>query len=390
MGRFQNIKSLNYFFAFPYFTKERHGIGMRILSSTPKQDKFYMPAEYEKHFGCIMIWPERADSWQYGAVRARKAFVKVAEAIAESEEVTICASEAQYDNAREMLPAHIRVVEMSSNDSWARDYAPTFVKNEAGEIRGIDWAFNAWGGLYDGLYFPWDKDNKMARKLCDLYQMDCYNARDFVLEGGGIHVDGEGTALVTEACLLSPGRNPKMTKAKIEEKLKEYLNIEKVIWLKHGIYNDETNEHIDNICAFTAPGEVVLAWTDDEADPQYPKSKSCYDILRQEKDAKGRSITVHKLPLPEPVTITEEECAGLDHMNGEPTREVKERLAASYINFYIANAAIVMPGFDDPMDFTAKKILESLFPDRKVIQIYARDILIGGGNIHCITQQIPK
>jgi len=363
---------------------------MRILESIPSNDGFHMPAEYEQHEGCIIIWPERSDSWQYGAYAARKAFVQVAVAIAESEKVTVCASASQYNNARENLPANVRVVEMSSNDAWARDYAPTFVKNNKGEIRGIDWYFNAWGGLIDGLYFPWDKDNAMAKKLCDLYDYDIYNAQDFVLEGGSIHVDGEGTALVTESCLLSAGRNPAISKQDITEKLKLYLGVSKVIWLKSGIYNDETNEHIDNICAFTKPGHVVLAWTDDEEDFQYPMSKSCLTILENEVDAKGRKINVHKLPLPKPVYITEAECGGLDNMDFQPTRVGNERLAASYVNFYISNGAIIMPGFGDDNDEVAKRTLEKLFPTRKVIQIYARDILIGGGNIHCITQQIPR
>ncbi len=363
---------------------------MNILNSIPTEDGFHMPAEFEEHEGCIIIWPERADSWQYGAVAARKAFVKVAETIAKSEKVTVCVSEAGYDTAREMLPECIRVIEMSSNDSWARDYMPTFVINGKGERRGIDWGFNAWGGLQDGLYFPWDKDNKMARKFCDMMDTDIYNARDFILEGGSIHVDGEGTVLVTENCLLSGGRNPEMSKLEIEEKLKAYLGVEKVIWLKCGIYNDETNEHVDNICAFTAPGHVVLSWTDDENDPQYEMSRSCLDILLNETDAKGRKIKVHKLPLPSPVYITDDEREGLDHMDMEPTRGENERLAASYANFYISNGAIVMPGFNDENDVKAKKVLEELFPSREVVQIYARDILIGGGNIHCITQQIPK
>ncbi len=174
-----------------------------IKASTPSADGFRMPAEFEPHQGCILIFPERADSWQYGGYAARRAFAEVAEAIARSEQVTVCASGAQYDNARALLPAHIRVVEMSSNDAWARDYAPTFVKNALGEVRGIDWGFNAWGGLCDGLYFPWDKDDHMARKLCDLLDKDVYDKRDFILEGGSIHVDGEGTCMVTESCLLS-------------------------------------------------------------------------------------------------------------------------------------------------------------------------------------------
>lgn len=349
-----------------------------------------MPAEYSEHEGCILIFPERSDSWQYGAYAARKAFARIVEAISRSEAVTVCASEAQYDNARAMLPENVRVVEMSTNDSWARDYAPTFVVNKDGEVRGIDWGFNAWGGLADGLYFPWDKDNKLARKLCDLFGKDVYNKRDFILEGGSIHVDGEGTCMVTESCLLSRGRNPDLSKEEIEQTLKEYLNVEKVLWLPCGIYQDETNEHVDNICAFVKPGEVVLAWTDDTEDVQYPMSKACLDYLASETDARGRKIRVHKLMLPKPVLITKEECEGLDACWDEPTRTPGERLAASYVNFYIANRHIVMPGFGDPADESAKQLLSELFPDREVIQIYARDILIGGGNIHCITQQIPK
>ena len=181
-----------------------------------------------------------------------------------------------------------------------------------------------------------------------------------------------------------------MSQQQIEEKLLEYLGAEKVIWLDRGIYNDETNEHVDNICAFVKPGEVVLAWTDDTSDPQYEMSRSCLEILENSTDAKGRRIKVHKLYLPKPVTITADECDGLDTMDFEPTRTPGERLAASYVNFYISNGAVVMPFFGDPADEPARQKLQELFPDREVIPIYARDILIGGGNIHCITQQIPQ
>jgi len=374
---------------------------MKILKSTPKQDHFHMPAEFEPHAGCIMIWPERPDSWHYGGYAARKAFVQIASAIAQSEPVTVCASFAQYNNARQALPCDIRVVEMSSNDAWARDVGPTFVVSDSGVLRGINWAFNAWGGLSDGLYFPWHKDNAMANKLCDLYETDVYDASDFVLEGGAIHVDGCGTALVTESCLLSKGRNPQMTRLEIEDKLCQYLNVSKVLWLPCGIYKDETNGHIDNICAFVKPGHVVLAWTDNTADPQYAMSLQCLNYLLSQTDAQGHPITVHKLPLPEPVYITEAECDGLDNMDFMPTRTPNERLAASYVNFYIANKAVIMPAFAAPnakdnlncsyrkTDTAAAEILARLFPSREIIQIYSRDILIGGGNIHCITQQIP-
>lgn len=362
---------------------------MKILNSIPKNDGFYMPAEFHKHRGCILIWPERADSWQYGAIEARKAFVNVIKQISKSEKVTVCVSFEQYDNARKMLPSDVRVVEMSSDDSWARDYMPTFLINKNNEIRGVDWGFNAWGGLYDGLYFPWDKDNKMARKMCDLMDIDVYDCREFILEGGSIHSNGCGTILTTEECLLGKGRNPKKTKEEIEQHLKDYLGAEKVIWLKRGVYNDETNGHIDNICAFTSETDVVLLWTDDKSDPQYEISKECLEILEKETDAKGRKINVHKVPMPQPILMNEYDCQGLIDFDNEPTRTTGERLAGSYINFYIANDAIIMPIFNDPNDEKAINIISSLFPTREVVPIYAKDILIGGGNIHCITQQIP-
>ena len=361
---------------------------MKILTSTPASDGFKMPAEFSPHYGCIMIFPHRRDSWQNGAYAARKAFKEVISVISESEKVIVCARYDDYDSARFMLGENVRVIEMESDDSWARDVAPTFV-TDGKELRGIDWGFNAWGGLYDGLYFPWDKDNKMARKLCDMLDTDVYDKRSFILEGGSIHSDGEGTIITTEACLLSKGRNPGLTKEEIEEELKKNLGAEKVIWLPHGIYNDETNEHVDNVCAFTSAGEVVLAWTEDKNDPQYEMSRSCLEVLENSTDAKGRKIQVNKLPLPSPVTVTAEECDGLDDMNGVPTRTAGERLAASYVNFYISNRHVICPQFGDKNDGRALEILQGLFPTRKVVGIYARDILIGGGNIHCITQQIP-
>lgn len=372
---------------------------MHILKSMPIEDGYFMPAEYDRHYGCIMIWPERSDSWSFGGYAARRTFVGIASAIAESEKVIVCAGFNQYENARQMLPPHIRVIEMSSNDAWARDYAPTFVRDGSGILRGINWYFNAWGGLVDGLYFPWDKDNAMALKLCDMLDADVYDAQDFVLEGGSIHVDGEGTAMVTKSCLLSAGRNPSMSMDGIEQKLKNYLNVAKVLWLPCGVYNDETNEHVDNICAFTSPGHVVLGMPDDTGDIQYQMSMQCLEYLTNETDAKGRKLEVHTIPMPHPVYVTSAECDGLDSMNFTPTRIEGERLAASYVNFYIANEAVIMPKFGSPdnpkdpnhaKDAHAAKVLEKLFPTRRIIQIYTREILIGGGNIHCITQQIPE
>lgn len=368
---------------------------MKKLHTLPAADGFRMPGEFEPHQGCIMIWPKRPGSWNYGAKKAREAFKRVAWAIAESEEVFMLAEADVEENAREMLtgnPGHeIRVIRMESDDAWARDVAPTFVVNDEKNVRGIDWEFNAWGGDVDGLYAHWEKDDQVAEKVCEELHYDCYEAHPFVLEGGSIHSDGEGTVLVTAACLLSAGRNPKLSKQEIEQKLCDYLGAQKVIWLERGIYNDETNEHVDNICAFVRPGEVVLAWTDDETDPQYAMSKSCLEILERETDAMGRKIKVHKLPIPKtPICVTEEDLGGYEFEDGEDTREVGERLAASYVNFYISNGGVIVPQFGDEHDEAAVEILKAAFPERTVYPVPARDILLGGGNIHCITQQIPE
>ncbi len=368
---------------------------MKKLHTLPAADGFRMPGEFEPHRGCIMIWPKRPGSWNYGAKKAREAFKRVAWAIAESEEVFMLAEADVEENAGEMLtgnPGHaIHVIRMESDDAWARDVAPTFVVNDEKNVRGIDWEFNAWGGDVDGLYAHWEKDDQVAEKVCEELHYDCYEAHPFVLEGGSIHSDGEGTVLVTAACLLSAGRNPKLSKQEIEQKLCDYLGAQKVIWLERGIYNDETNEHVDNICAFVRPGEVVLAWTDDETDPQYAMSKSCLEILERETDAMGRKIKVHKLPIPKtPICVTEEDLGGYEFEDGEDTREVGERLAASYVNFYISNGGVIVPQFGDEHDEAAVEILKAAFPERTVYPVPARDILLGGGNIHCITQQIPE
>lgn len=365
---------------------------MNRFHTTPKQDGYRMPGEFMPHDGCFMLWPERPDNWRLGAKPAQRAFVEVAEAIAKFEPVTVCASRAQYANARQLLSAQIRVIELSYDDSWVRDCGPTFVTNGR-TLRGVDWRFNAWGGLVDGLYFPWDQDDLVAEKLCDLERVDCYRLDDFILEGGSIHTDGEGTVFTTEECLLSEGRNPDLSRHQIEEMLREYLGAECVIWLPRGIYNDETNGHVDNILQVVEPGHVLLAWTDDETDPQYEICREAYDILSAAADAKGRSLTVTKLYLPENVLITDEESGGVDVMQGTLPRMPGDRLAASYINFYLAGdgkkKGVIYPLFHDPADERARETLEQVFPDREVVGVYAREILLGGGNIHCITQQKP-
>jgi agmatine deiminase len=361
------------------------------LIATPADDGFYMPAEFAPHRGCWLLWPERSDTWRLGAKPAQLAFVAVASAIASSEAVSVGVSQAQFPNARAMLPESIRVVELSHNDAWMRDMGPTCVVNKRGEVRGVDWQFNAWGGLQHGLYFPWDQDDLVAQKVLEIEGLPRYRA-PFVLEGGSIHVDGQGTALVTEECLLNANRNPDLDIGQIELLLHEYLGVSAVIWLGRGVYNDETDGHIDNLCCFIKPGEVALTWTDNKRDPQYARSSDALNRLQQAHDARGRKLKVHLLPQPGPLSLSAVEAKGLDVMNvsgGGKQRRAGDRLAASYINFYIGNSVVIAPLLDERHDRVVLTKLRRWFPRRKVIGVPAREILLGGGGIHCITQQIP-
>jgi len=347
-----------------------------------------MPGEFESHSGCWMLWPERSSNWRLGAKPAQAAFASVAAAIATSEPVTVGVSRHQYLQARTVLPGAIRLVEMSSDDAWMRDVGPTFVVNRRGSVRGVDWMFNAWGGLNGGLYFPWDQDDLVARKVLEIEGRERYRA-PLILEGGAIHVDGEGTLLTTEECLTNPNRNPQFDKGQLEILLHEYLGVTQVIWLGKGVVDDETSGHIDNLCCFARPGEVVLTWTDNKRDPQYAVSNEAFERLMQIKDARGRRFKVHKLQQPGPLRRTAEETQGIDAVEGAKPRAAGERLAGSYVNFYIGNSAVVMPLLDRKYDRLAAKQLQRVFPERRIIGVQAREILLGGGNIHCITQQVP-
>ncbi len=400
---------------------------MKILKEGyPDIAGYTMPGEFEPHDACIMIWPERPGSWNYGARAARRAFRDVIAAIAQSEKVYVAVSPDSLSSALAMLfdnavmegsaanswryradeetadadcwKKQVEVFQLETDDAWARDIGPTFLlprgKASCGDPCAVNWNFNAWGGKSDGLYAHWDRDHAFAGAFCDRYDYPFWDASPFVLEGGSICSDGEGTLLVTESCLLSEGRNPSLGREEIETKLRHYLGIEKVLWLPCGIYNDETNGHVDNICAFIKPAEVVLAWTDREDDPQYALSRACLNYLSRVTDARGRNLVIHKLPIPDvPICVEEEDLKGYVFEEGEEQRQVGERLAASYVNFYFSNDAIVLPQFGGPnqsSDRRAISLMRQWNPSRRILPVAARDILTGGGNIHCITQQIPR
>lgn len=361
------------------------------MMDSPKKLGYRMPAEYEPHHGTLMIWPTRPGSWPFQGLAAKAAFSRIIKTIAQGEKVYLLVEEDYLSEAQSYLGDQVVYLDIPTNDAWARDTGPTILLNDQKEKLAVDWSFNAWGGAVDGLYQDYEADDQVASRFAEALEMPVYDAKPFVLEGGAIHSDGQGTILVTESCLLSPGRNPHMTKEEIEKTLLESLGAEKVIWLPNGIYQDETNEHVDNVAAFVGPAEIVLAWTDNHDDPQYAMSAANLALLETETDAEGRSLTIHKLPIPAlHQVVTEEDLPGYTYEEGEEERYFGERLAASYVNFYIANNSVLVPQFQDENDQVALDILSKCFPDREVVGISARDILLGGGNIHCITQQIPE
>ncbi len=355
---------------------------------TPAADGFHMPGEFEPHAGCWMLWPERPDNWRLGARPAQEAYAAVAEAIAVSEPVTMGVSDAQFERCREALSPAVRVVELASDDAWLRDTGPTYVTDGRGARRGVDWRFNAWGGHRGGLYAAWDRDERVAAKVLEVERDDRYRA-PLVLEGGSIHVDGEGTVLTTEECLLNPNRNPELSREQIERMLLDYLGAEKVIWLGLGVYNDETDGHIDNLACFARPGLVLLTWTEDESDPQHAISRDAAQRLEATCDARGRTLEIARLPSPGPLTISEQEASGVQPAPGSQPRTAGDRMAASYVNCYIGNSRVAFPLLDPRFDDEARTQLERVFPERMVVGVRAREILLGGGNIHCVTQQVP-
>src|SRR3954453_12025396 len=225
---------------------------MKLLDSTPAADRFRMPAEWEPHSGCWMAWPERPDNWRRSAEPAQHVFARVAMAIARSELVTMGVSPGLHDEVRARLPGSIRVIDLRTDDAWLRDTGPTFVVDDVGEVRGVDWLFNAWGGADGGLYVSWEHDEEVAERVLEHEDAKRYRA-PIVLEGGSIHTDGEGTLFTTEECLLNPNRNPGRSREQIEEVLLDYLGAEKVIWLGRGVYGDETDGHVDNLATFVRP-----------------------------------------------------------------------------------------------------------------------------------------
>ena len=334
---------------------------------TPRDAGFSMPAEWARHDCCWIAWPCRETLWGKGIEAARAAYANVARAIAEFEPVTMVCNPSDVAEASLACGAGIEILSMPIDDSWMRDTGPTFVTDGRGGMAGIDWQFNGWGKIYE----VYGQDAQLASRVAERLGIRSFQA-PIVLEGGAIHVDGEGTALVTEQCLLDPNRNPGLSRDEMNRHLRDFLGIDRVIWLEKGYDGDETAGHIDEIAGFAAPGLVLTCTTDDENDENYPIFRANLERLRGATDAKGRSLEIVELPTPR----------RRDRPDGR-------RLTLSYANFYIANGGVVIPDFEDDQDDRAYRIFREIFPDRLVVQVPALDIVVGGGGIHCITQQQP-
>lgn len=338
---------------------------------------YHMPAEWEPHERTLISWPVKSSAVhpeEYGATC--RGYAGIIAAVAEFEPVTVLANPGDAVVAGE----GVELLELPHDDAWVRDNGPTFLRDSAGALAAVNWKFNAWGGKYP----RYELDDLLTPRLLDILGVRRFNA-PLVMEGGSFHTDGEGTLLVTEQCLLGKNRNPALAKADIEEKLRQYLGVQKVLWLPRGLDGDETDGHVDNVACFAGPGRILMQVCDDPADENFAVTRANLAALDGETDARGRRLEI--VPVPQP-----------------PRREkAGARLTLSYLNFYLPTGGIVLPVFGAGAgetdadiadaritDARAKEIIGGAFPGRRLRTVDGMGIAAEGGNVHCITQQMPK
>jgi agmatine deiminase len=340
---------------------------------------FFMPAEWAPHRATWLAWPHETKDWpgKFGAIPWTFAEIVRHLSVAEPVQLLI-ENRVLEEKALRILQrvgvdlSRVKLHRVGTDRSWLRDSAPTFVVAKGGERRAVRWRFNAWA-KYDN----WKKDGNVSEAVARLAGVPTLapeaNGRRVVMEGGAIDVDGEGTLLGTEECLLSDvqARNPGLGRQGMEAVFREHLGVEKVLWLGEGIAGDDTHGHIDDLCRFVSPGRVLLCTESNRADENYRALAGNHERLERARDAKGRGIEVISLPMPAPL-----------YFEGQ-------RLPASYANFYIANGLILVPTFNDPKDRVALGILADCFPGRRVVGIHAVDLVWGFGTLHCLSQQEP-
>lgn len=332
----------------------------------PADSGFYMPGEFARHTGCWMAWPCREGLWANDAATAQE-YADVANAIGRFEPLMMLAPPERVAAARALLGDNVTIIEMPIDDSWARDAGPNFLINAAGELAGSKWQFNAWGNKYQ----PHDQDALMGSRI-----LQRAGAREFasnmIAEGGAISVDGEGTVITTESCMLNPNRNPGWSRAEIEAELCRTLGVEKVIWLPGDVEETETDGHVDGIAAFIEPGRILLEINPDKTDPHYYVGQENLAALRGQTDARGRKLEIEFIH------------------EGPYHPGVWNEGCSSYINSYLANDAVIVPGYGYDRDQAAVETYQRLYPQRSIVQVYIGHIALGGGGVHCITQQQPS
>jgi agmatine deiminase len=336
------------------------------INKSPADYSFRMPAEWEPHERTWMMWPCRAVVWP-DLKATRRDYTKVAKAIREFEPVTMVVNPEDEQDARKMLGANIDIFVADIDDSWARDAGPNFLINDKGQLAGSAWTFNAWGNTYP----TFKNDNAVGEKILAHADAAAF-VSTLVAEGGGVLVDGEGTVITSETCFLNPNRNPGWTKGEVERELLRTLGASKVIWLPGNADEDETNGHIDGLAQYIRPGVVLAEVTYDMEHPWYDIMQDNILALSGQTDAKGRPIDI----------VYIEDAHGC--------KTVGDKFCTSYLNSLIVNGAVIMPKYGVPADDRARAVYQGLFPERKIIQLEINNIAVGGGGIHCITQQQPK
>jgi len=344
--------------------------------SAAEPGQFRMPAEWEPHAATWLSWPHKEASWPGNFAPIPGIWVEMVRALAPHERVNILVNDAGMEaEVRARLRAgdvpldNVALHDMRTDDAWARDHGPTFVTREIDgrrELAAVDWIYNAWGGKYP----PWEHDDAVPKQVAALLGIRRFEP-GIVLEGGSIDVNGRGTLLTTEACLLNPNRNPHLSRAQIEQYLRDYLGVRHILWLGDGIVGDDTDGHIDDLTRFVDPTTVVTVLEDNPRDENYDRLRANHARLQRMTDQDGRPLRIATLPMPAPVYYEE------------------QRLPASYANFYIGNGVVLVPIFDDPHDAAALQTLGAFFPGRRVIGIDARAMVWGLGAFHCVTQQQP-
>jgi agmatine deiminase len=321
-----------------------------------------MPAEWEPHEACLMEWPTvtRAGLWADRFDEAKRDYAAVADAVAAFEPVIMVCDPRQETEVRRYCGRQIEVLPIPIDDSWMRDNGPIFVRDDAGRVALVHFRFNSWGEKY----LPYDKDGEVPRHLGTHLGMRRFEA-PLVLEGGSFFVDGDGTLITTEQCLLNPNRNPHLTREQIEQHLRDFLGLGSIIWLGRGHSTDrDTDGHIDGIAQYIAPGKVVLLVPSDPSDPDHAPGQDNLERLSRARDARGRELEVVPFETDPPGRVP-------------------------YLNFYLPNGGVVVPVAKRPEDERALEQIAKLFPDREVVSVPGDCLAYGGGGPHCITQQLP-